>query len=118
MAFGESYAISSRSRLATTFPFIRMYGGKAFHQSLLNADTVKDASERRAKEESRHLRASGWLVRIKKYETSYGDVYVLYERRSTTQKGKMAKDYGRGHVKAAGIVNEPPRSGRRARRRM
>lgn len=112
------YDCTLTSAVHTTFPFTRMYSGKAFHQSLLNVDTVRYATHHKAKEIAENLRARGWLVRIEHYETNYGPIYVVYERRSHMQKRKMAKDYGSQHVKAAGIVNRPPQRGRRARRKM
>jgi hypothetical protein len=76
------YDVTPNSNPTITVPFIIFVGKKDYHQSLTTPGMIKNCTESRANLDAVLLKKEGWAVKIQKYDTTIGPVYIVYERRT------------------------------------
>jgi len=85
------YKCVPRSKPEVIFPFSKVFGEKRYSQSLVNPETIVNCTKQAAQERIGRLRREGWAARIVKYETTCGQVFLLYERRTGREMRKSKR---------------------------
>lgn len=70
------------SHVSEKFPKTKVIAGKKYHQSLINPTLVRNTGLYRARKDAEQIRKEGWAAQVVKFNTKYGYIYLVYERRT------------------------------------